>query len=56
MKRHGLYPEHGPFAVSSTLAARTRSGASGPYSDYAVEIYEGRTDCRKPASFAVALY
>jgi len=56
MTRHGQYTEHGPFVASSTLAARTRSRASGPYSDYVVEIYEGRTDCRNPASFAVALY
>ena len=56
MKRQGLYPEHGPFASSSTVATRTRGRASGPYSDYAVEIYEGRTACRNPASFAVALY
>src|SRR5215469_6254187 len=56
MKRRDRYPEHAPFAASSTLAAGTRNRASGPYSDYAVEICEGRTDCRNPASFPVALY
>ncbi len=28
----------------------------GPYAELLLESYEGRTDCRKPASFAVALY
>ena len=33
------------------------SGATrGPYADISGGHYEGRTDCRKPASFAVALY
>jgi len=50
MKRQRLYPERGPFASSSTLATRTRGRASEPYSDYAVEIYEGRTACRNPAA------
>jgi len=28
----------------------------GPYAEFLLESYERRTDCRKPASFAVALY
>ena len=28
----------------------------GPYAAFLLESYEGRADCRKPASFAVALY
>jgi hypothetical protein len=32
------------------------AGLWGPYSDRFVEGYEGRTACRNPVSFAVALY
>ena len=36
--------------------AETVGTTSGPYADISGGDYEGRTDCRKPASFAVALY
>jgi hypothetical protein len=36
--------------------AETAGTTSGPYADVSDGHYEGRTACRKPASFAVALY
>ena len=36
--------------------AETAGATPGPYADISGGHYEGRTDCRKPASFAVALY
>src|SRR5208337_4106662 len=43
--------------TSSLLIPRTEGERhSEPHIDVSVGDYEGRTDCRKPANFAVALY
>jgi hypothetical protein len=45
-----------PPPPHSFESVETGGTTLGPYADISGEHYEGRTDCRKPASFAVALY
>ena len=49
-----------PMRGSTSCLVIPRTGKEGvsaePHIDVSVGDYEGRTDCRKPASFAVALY
>ena len=47
---------YGPRTSPTSVIAVTGGTSQGPYADISDGHYEVRTDCRKPADFAVALY
>jgi hypothetical protein len=49
-------PAYDPLRVPSFSTELAGGTAPGPYADVSGGHYEGRTACRKPANFAVALH